>query len=109
MFPAESIVRASGVVRDSEGNPIAGAEALLLVGSSRPDRTETDGRFLVNEVVAPGRYPVPLHISAAGFKPLNLSVSTNTNNHVVATLERLGSTEESQASVHALTSEAPAH
>jgi hypothetical protein len=107
MLPADGGVRASGVVRDAAGNPVAGAEVRLLASSrSKPEATGADGRFHVSELVAPGRYYVPLVISAAGFKSLHLSIPTLTNNHVVATLEALDSARESQATVHVL-AEAP--
>jgi hypothetical protein len=107
MLPGDGGVHASGVVRDSEGTPIAGAAINLQAGSSVSDKTGTDGRFLVGDVVAPGRYNVPLLISASGFKSVEVSVPTLTNNHVVAVLERLESVRESQVSVHTLAS-APA-
>ena len=107
MLPGDGGVHASGIVRDPEGNPIAGAEINLQAGSSVSDKTGTDGRFLVSDVVAPGRYNVPLLVSASGFKSVEASVPTLTNNHVVAVLERLEAARESRVSVHTLAS-APA-
>jgi len=50
--------------------------------------TGSDGRFQLSDVVAPGRYDVPLIVWASGYRNASLGMRTNTRNTVGVTLER---------------------
>jgi Carboxypeptidase regulatory-like domain len=101
----DGIVRASGVVKDSSGDPISGA----LVFFDHPSRerwpkdfesrSRSDGSFDVSPLVAPGRYTVPLVVRAEGFKPVSVDLPTLVRNKVEVRLARLDSSATSMAAV----------
>jgi hypothetical protein len=53
--------------------------------------TATDGSFRISELVAPGRYEIPLVVEAKGFKTARLDVKTLEDNIVEARLANVGS------------------
>ena len=94
-------VSVRGAVRTVNSEPISGAKVLITIPRAPEWNLEVtstvDGCFDAYKMVAPGRYRLPLEVSAPGFKPLRMEVKTLVENRLLITLRRESEIEASTA------------
>ncbi len=92
----DGYVDVSGVVRDTERNPIAGARVVLDKENWRRFEGETDseGCFDLGGIVPSGRYKYDVLVEADGFGSVRTKVRAGRSNLLEVQLERSGSAKE---------------
>ena len=94
----DGLVRVRGVVRDSHGEPIAGAK--IHVTSTEPywrTVSDDDGCFADGGTTDPMHSYEPLTVEASGYKPASTKVrAANTRNQLIVTLVTSDSSDASR-------------
>ena len=96
----DGYVKASGIVRETTGEPLGGVVAEIDRGSyNLAMMTGEDGVFEIGSVVAPGRFAVPLYLGKEGYKHCAVRIRSTSENIVEVELARATSPEPSMFSL----------